>query len=53
MIWSIDLDDFNGFCSNTTFPLTKSIMTSLKSMDRKKCSALTKISDYGKIFLNV
>ena len=47
MIWTIDLDDFSGVCSNTTFPLTKSIMRNLKSMDRKRCSNLPRIEDAG------
>jgi GH18 family chitinase len=47
MIWSIDLDDFNGFCSNTTYPLTKSILSNLKTIDRKKCASLPRIEDEG------
>lgn len=49
MVWSIDLDDFSGFCSNTTYPLTKSILAGLKAMDRKKCAQLSKIDDPGKL----
>ncbi|RNA03844.1 chitotriosidase-1 isoform X1 [Brachionus plicatilis] len=45
MIWSIDLDDFSGFCSEDSFPLTRSILENLKNLDRKKCLPLPKVTD--------
>lgn len=45
MIWSIDLDDFNGVCSDTTYPLTRLVSNNLQSMDRKKCMPLARITD--------
>jgi hypothetical protein len=49
MIWSIDLDDFSGYCSNITYPLTKSILANLKTIDRKKCDSLPRIEDPGQL----
>lgn len=45
MVWSIDLDDFSGLCSEETYPLTRSILENLKTMDRKKCLPLAKVKD--------
>ncbi len=45
MVWSIDLDDFKGFCSNQTFPLSKLIKDGLEEQSRSKCKELEKISD--------
>ena len=47
MIWSIDLDDFRNFCSDTMYPLTKAVGLGLKDMDRKRCAPLARIDDYG------
>ena len=53
MIWSIDLDDFSGYCSNTTYPLTKAILANLKTINRKKCASLPHIEDPGKFVKNL
>lgn len=45
MVWSIDLDDFSGLCSEEDFPLTRSILENLKTLDRKKCLPLAKVQD--------
>jgi len=39
------LDDFKGFCSNQTFPLSKLIKDGLEEQSRSKCKELAKISD--------
>lgn len=48
MVWSIDLDDFGGFCSNTTFPLSRMISDNLRGKVRNTCRALQKVVDPGK-----
>jgi uncharacterized UBP type Zn finger protein len=45
MIWSIDLDDFNGQCSETPYPLTRLVLSNLQSIDRKKCMPMAKVND--------
>ena len=47
MVWSIDLDDFQGTCSKTnqTFPLTRLIGDSLHGKNREKCKSLQRIVD--------
>ena len=45
MVWSIDLDDFKGFCSNQTFPLSRLIGKSIKGVNRERCKSLSRIVD--------
>ena len=45
MIWSIDLDDFKGFCSDKPYPLTRLVSTKLKERNRKVCTSKLKKID--------
>ena len=50
MVWSIDLDDFGGFCSNATFPLSRMISDNLRGKFRERCKSLQGIVDPGSVF---